>query len=124
MAFTLQLPESLKIHPTSHLSLLKLFVNSSFPDWVDHTPLPLIVHRQEEYKVHQVRRKLQYLIHWNGYRPEELSWEPEENAQTPYLMQEFLQTYPGKPGPRGFRRSPLEGDRVLSGTQLALGAVA
>ena len=60
----------------------------------------------EEYIVREIlnsriyRNKLQYLVDWEGYGPEDRTWEPSEylaNAQD--LVNQFHKRYPLKPSP-------------------------
>ncbi|XP_061482570.1 transmembrane 9 superfamily member 2 isoform X2 [Rhineura floridana] len=89
VAFRLQLPASFRIHPVFHRSLLT-------PTLPPHPlsskllpPPPIQVNGEEEFEVAQIldsrrhRGRLQYLIDWQGYSPEERSWEDaaQEDAQ-------------------------------------------
>uniref|UniRef100_A0A670IAX9 Chromo domain-containing protein n=1 Tax=Podarcis muralis TaxID=64176 RepID=A0A670IAX9_PODMU len=77
--------------------------------------------RQPEYEVECIldsryrRGKLQYLIDWKGYGPEDRSWEPAANVHAPACLREFHATYPGKPGPDPrLRGGPGRGDGVMA----------
>ena len=103
VTFKLKLPDSLKIHPVFHCSLLKPFVENTFPDRFLQPPPPVRVHGEEEFVVEKIldsrifRRKLQYLIRWKGYGPDEHSWEPKENVHAPRLVSEFHRQHPDRP---------------------------
>ena len=43
------------------------------------------------------RRKLQYLVQWEGYGIEHNSWEDADNVHADELIQEFHQNNPGAP---------------------------
>jgi hypothetical protein len=44
------------------------------------------------------RGKLKYLVEWEGYGPDERSWESAENVQnTAEIVVEFHQYYPNHP---------------------------
>jgi Chromo (CHRromatin Organisation MOdifier) domain len=83
----LDLPTTLRIHPVFHISLLKLYKESS-EDFIRPTPPPAIFipeTNQEEYEVENIldkrtiRNKPQYLIKWLGYPLHDATWEPLEN---------------------------------------------
>ena len=73
VAFCLELPTSMKIHPVFHVSLLEPYRESSFPGRVQQPPPSIEVENHEEYDVEKIldsrRRwgKLEYLVHWTGY---------------------------------------------------------
>lgn len=93
----LDLPPSMRIHPIFHVSLLiphHSSIISSRPEIVP--PPPEIIEGQEEYEVEQIldsrmhRRRLEYLIHWKGYGPEDRTWEPVSNlGNSKDLISEF-----------------------------------
>ncbi|XP_041423618.1 uncharacterized protein LOC121395101 [Xenopus laevis] len=113
VSFQLKLPNSYRIHPVFHAALLKPVVHHHFPGRSFPPPPPVIVDNQEEFVVEQildVRRRgkrLQYLIKWKGYGPEENSWEPSSNIHAPRLLTQFYKTHPGKPSTVCVQRSHL-----------------
>jgi Chromo (CHRromatin Organisation MOdifier) domain len=68
-------------------------------------PKPVITAKGDtEYEVEMIldshlhRAKLQYLVKWKGYGPEENSWEPESNlGNSKWLVDAFHQTHPNSP---------------------------
>ncbi len=81
VTYKLQLPPHYRIHPTFHVSLLKPHHPpvsvSTDPEPAEESPLPLILEDGTAYAVKEIlcsrRRggKLQYLVDWEGYGPEE-----------------------------------------------------
>ncbi|XP_069615942.1 uncharacterized protein [Ranitomeya imitator] len=109
VACRLKLPNSLKIHPVFHVSLLKPAVPNSFPGRTSAPPDPVLIDGQEEFVVEKIldsrihRGRLQYLVKWQGYSVEENSWEPLENIHAPHLIRLFHSRYPNKPDLRSSR---------------------
>jgi len=106
VAYYLELPATMKVHPVFHTSLLEPYRESSFPGRVQCPPPSIEIENHEEYEVEKVldsRRKwgkLEYLVHWCGYDINERTWEPAENlANAPQKVQEFHRRYPQKPKP-------------------------
>ena len=87
VSYRLQLPATMKIHPSFHVSLLKPYHN---PSLVHHscipTPLdPLVIHGEKEYFVEAIldtrlhHNQRQYLVKWLHYPSYDNTWEPEGN---------------------------------------------
>jgi hypothetical protein len=104
VAYKLDLPASLKIHPVFHASLLKAYE----PGRVSPPPPPDVVDGEYEWEVEailahkdvQVRRKKnrnrtpvfkrQYLVKWVGEDEAHNTWEPEEHCKnSPELITEY-----------------------------------
>src|SRR3954453_2807375 len=89
VAYKLELPTSLSIHPVFHVSLLHPYTApSTVPDHVPSGPPPppaVTVDDHDEYEVerildsHHRRNTLQYLVKWVGYPNHDASWEPLSN---------------------------------------------
>jgi hypothetical protein len=106
VAFRLQLPPGMNLHPVFHVSLLEPCASTSIPDRVFPPPPPVYLAEGPEYEVQSIldskimRNKLYYLVDWLGYTPNDRTWEPAENvANAPQLLEEFHKAYPNKPGP-------------------------
>ncbi|KAB5518549.1 hypothetical protein PHYPO_G00167340 [Pangasianodon hypophthalmus] len=82
VAYRLQLPPSLRINPTFHVSLLRPVLTSSYAPAPRNPPPPRILQGQTVFTVRRlldsrwVRGGLQYLVDWEGYGPEECCWVP------------------------------------------------
>ncbi|KAI2658160.1 Transposon Tf2-6 polyprotein [Labeo rohita] len=111
VSFRLDLPSQYRVSPTFHVSLLKPAGRPGGTEVLDETapqrPAPLIIDGEEAYRVSLIldsRRRsgrLQYLVDWEDYGPEERSWVPAEDILDPSLTAEFHSTHPDRPEPRG-----------------------
>ena len=107
-AYKLNLPPSMKIHPTFHISLLEPYNNNPIPGHIQPPPPPVIINEQEEYEIEQVLdskklyNKIYYRAKWKGYSHEhDQEWYPAENFEnSPELTQDFHKRYPHKPKPQ------------------------
>jgi hypothetical protein len=99
VAAELELPKSYKIHRVFHVSLLKPFKSDG--TFKPLPPNPQIVEGVPFYKVEKIekildtrtkklgrRKRVEYLIKWEGYDHTHNSWEPEANL-TPDLIMEY-----------------------------------
>ncbi|KAL0153692.1 hypothetical protein M9458_051000, partial [Cirrhinus mrigala] len=124
VTFQLQLPPRYRIHPTFHVSLLKPCYPSATeqPGAEVEPPPPEILEPPSIYTVHEIlgsRRRggrLEYLIDWEGYGPEERSWVSQDDILDPTLLSDFHRDHPDQPAPRGRgRREPPLEEGVVSG---------
>jgi hypothetical protein len=67
-------------------------------------PLPVEIKGQKEFEVLEIldsrtiRKKLEYLVQWQGYNVSEKTWKPVANlCNIPEMIQEFHRRYPEKP---------------------------
>ena len=104
VAFRLDLPPQLRIHPVFHSSLLEPY--HEIPGRITQPPPPIELEDGPEYEVVAildskiVRNKINYLGDWLGYSPNERTWEPIENVTNARaLLEDFHRRYPEKPGP-------------------------
>ena len=120
VAYTLDLPDNMRIHPTFHVSRLKPFVDPSTfdPLWAPDTrPPPTIIDGKEEFElecIHAKRKrrgKVEYLVHWKGPDPDDHSedrWLPlSELEHAQELVADFEDNLP-----LSNRRSFLDGGGV------------
>ncbi|KAK3534609.1 hypothetical protein QTP86_016759 [Hemibagrus guttatus] len=117
VCYRLRLPASYRICPTFHVSILKPAHSPDIGD-MDYVepPPPLDIDGSPAYRVHalldsrRVRSRLQYLVDWEGYGPEECSWRDAADILDPSLSEDFHRDHPDKAAlwPRGRprRRTP------------------
>ncbi len=77
------------------------------PDEPAVPPPPKVMEEPLVYRVQDIldsRRwggRLEYLIDWEGYRPEERSWVAQDDVLDPSLLVNFHQNHTDRPAPRG-----------------------
>lgn len=94
-AFKLDLPNSYRIHPVFHVSMLKTFHEGSA---IPAPPVPEIIDGELYYKVDRIladrvvksgrKKRREFLIQWLGYDSTHNSWEPQDNL-TPDLVDAY-----------------------------------
>src|SRR3954454_10081906 len=100
VAYKLELPASLNIHPVFHVSLLCAYTAlATVTDRIPTGPLPppaVTIDDHLEYEVEAIldqrthRRSLEYLVKWVGYPEHDASWEPRSNlANATDLITDF-----------------------------------
>ena len=108
-AYKLDLPDSMKVHPTFHVSLLETYEDNPLPSQVKPPPPPIKIDGNKEYELEEILdsrhryKKLQYRAKWKGYRAEhDREWYPAESFNNAELaVQQFHERYPRKSGPQG-----------------------
>jgi hypothetical protein len=108
LVVTLDLPSSMRIHPTFHASLLRPTATDPLPGQVTPPPNPVVIDEEPEYLIEQIldvtmdKRyrppRFTYLVKWVGY--DQPSPEPPEHLDhCQDLVQEFHARHPLKPRP-------------------------
>ena len=104
-AARLELPDSMRIHPVFHVSLLEHAATNPFPGQTTPAPPPIEIDGEEEYFVDSILdsrlygrgRKLQYLVKWTGHdRP---GWEDARNINGLEAIDRFHALHTDRPGP-------------------------
>jgi len=93
VAYKLDLPASMKIHPVFHVSLLKPYKASGSVQ----PPPPILIDGVEEFEVEQILQsrphrsgKEEFLIKWKGYGFEHCTWEKLSNlTNCPQVLADF-----------------------------------
>ena len=102
-AIRLRLPESVRLHPVFHVSLLEPAANDPYPGQLQPPPPPVEVDGEEEWLVDDILdariryRNLQYLVKWTGY--DQPAWEDATNVNGLQAVDNFHQAHPDKPSP-------------------------
>ena len=93
----------MKIHSVFHISLLEPYKESTILGGLQTPSPPTKINGEEEFEVFKIldscinRKKLEYLVHWQGYEVSERSWEPIANLiNSPKMIQEFHHQYSQK----------------------------
>lgn len=93
VAYRLELPKTMQVHPVFHVSLLRPFQESeTFPSRDPHArPPPVTELGPNHYEVERIlsmkttgkgrRQRRLYLVKWKGYPLYESTWEPETSVK-------------------------------------------
>jgi len=104
-AYKLDLPDTMKIHNTLHISLLEPYENDKLPSQRQEPPPPIIIEGEGEYELEEIvdarlyHGKLQYWAKWTSYSPEhDKVWYPASNFENAeHARKRFHERYPEKP---------------------------
>ena len=111
-AYRLDLPETMRVHPVFHISMLEPVASDPLPLQVQVPPPPVIVDGELEIYIDEIcdarhtrnPEQPQYLVKWTG--EQHLTWELYEVVKDLEASETFLTKYPDKPRPRPRRNSP------------------
>jgi hypothetical protein len=96
VAYKLELPSNIKMHPVFHVSKLRLHKDdhNKFPSRVqqpDRPPAVIDSNEQEEWEVDRIvshrergkgtRKRMEYLVLWKGYEDHERAWQKEADLK-------------------------------------------
>ena len=87
IVYQLQLPQTWKIHPVFHTSLLSPYRENEVHGKNFPAPPPDLIDGEEEYEIEKIIRHCgpssshSFLIRWKGYLAEEDSWVPERDLK-------------------------------------------
>ena len=99
------LPASMTIHNTFHISLQEPYEANKFPSQIQTPPPPIEVDGEPEYELEEIinsclhRNKLHYRAKSTGYSPEhDKTWYPAANLRNASIaIEQFHSWYPWKP---------------------------
>jgi hypothetical protein len=102
VAYQLQLPPSLNIHPVFHASLLSPYSETPSHGPNFSRPPPDLIDNEEEYEVEQIKahrnfgrsKCLQYLIKWKGYPECDNTWEDATDVHAPEITKQYHKRHP------------------------------
>jgi hypothetical protein len=106
-AFRVKLPPEARNHPVFHVSELEPYRQSNLEGRHQPPPPVMEIEGEDNYVVESIgksrlnkrRKRVEYLVFWEGYPPEEATWEPVENLRETAegALQEFHTRYPKQP---------------------------
>lgn len=124
-ACELDLPITLRIHPTFHVSLLRSAATNPLPGQDNLRPGPVLRTDKDDpdtYIVEKVvdsiaargRRKFKYVIKWLGWPHDQNTEEPPEHlVHAPEAVYEFHERYPEKPRPSKYVHTPPSSQELV-----------
>uniref|UniRef100_A0A3Q2NXQ9 Integrase catalytic domain-containing protein n=1 Tax=Fundulus heteroclitus TaxID=8078 RepID=A0A3Q2NXQ9_FUNHE len=116
-AVRLQLPASMKVHPTFHVSRVKPVHVTPLVPATTPPPPPRLIDGGLVYTVRRLLRSrrrgrgLQYLVDWEGYGPQERTWVPASRIIDRTLITEFHRRHPDQ---NAAKRGRPKGSRHVS----------
>jgi hypothetical protein len=104
VSYQLALPTQWSIHPVFHIDLLTPYRETITHGPNYQRPLPDLVDGEEEYSVEKIldsrkfgrRRRLQYLVKWEGYPDSDNMWVDKDDVFADDKVREFKASNPAK----------------------------
>jgi hypothetical protein len=104
VSYQLQLPTQWSIHPVFHIDLLTPYRETITHGPNYQRPVPELVDGEEEYSVEKIldsrkfgrRRRLQYLVKWEGYPDLDNMWVDKDDVFADDKVREFKASNPAK----------------------------
>ncbi|TPX47707.1 hypothetical protein SeLEV6574_g02509 [Synchytrium endobioticum] len=96
------------IHPVFHISLLERYIEAEDGER-GKPPPPLKLNYEEGFVIEEIlnaRRRgrgFEYLIAWEGFGPEDRTWEPRTSLNDDVMLRSWHQSYPENPSPFALR---------------------
>ena len=120
LAYKLDLPATMRIHPVFHESLLTPYHANRIAGRTQTPPPAIEVEGEQEYEVEEIldskiiRNKLRYLVSWTGYGPNDRTWEPAEHLEnSPEITARYHARYPQRPAPSDIPRPTMRPTRQV-----------
>ncbi|SGY22615.1 BQ5605_C019g08829 [Microbotryum silenes-dioicae] len=106
VAYELDLPSTMRIHPVFHVSLLEPYRLNTLPSRQQPVPPPPdLIDGQEAFVVERIldsrvrHGSLQYFVDWTGYGPQDREWvDASDFDDDDALVLDFHRSKPRKPG--------------------------
>jgi hypothetical protein len=104
VSYQLALPTQWSIHPVFHIDLLTPYKETIMHGPNYQHPVPDLVDGEEEYSVEKIldswkfgrRRRLQYLVKWEGYPDSDNMWVNKDDVFADDKVQDFKKSNPAK----------------------------
>jgi hypothetical protein len=106
-AYELELPPQMRIHPVFHIALLEPYKAPTDAQRRVDPPEIEEIEGEENYVLREVvdsrvnrrKKKVEYLVLWEGYEQEDATWEPWDHLQksAEEALVDFHKRYPKKP---------------------------
>jgi hypothetical protein len=104
VSYQLALPTQWSIHPVFHIDLLTPYRETIMHGPNYQRPLPDLVDGEEEYSVEKIldsrkfgrRRRLQYLVKWEGYPDSDNMWVDKDDVFADDKVREFKASNPSQ----------------------------
>jgi hypothetical protein len=101
--YRLELPTQWSIHPVFHIDLLMPYRETTMHGPNFTRPTPELIDGEEEYSVEKIldsrrfgrRRRLQYLVKWEGYPDSDNMWVDKDDVFAEDKVREFKASNPG-----------------------------